>query len=155
MKTTLIDNDLTLAVEDAIPASPVYAPEEILALAVCASPNGSRDAGDLALLHAARERGIPLPYAQRENSWEAPSRERPYSTAVLKEEAGSFPPPVKQQLDSPAQARLRRIMRAARPIRLRDAVAGSGTAAAAMALRLASWEALACNVVLSTTRYLT
>ena len=74
MKTTLIDNDLTLAVEDAIPASPVYAPEEILALAVCASPNGSRDAGDLAL----------LPYAQRENSWEAPSRERPYSTAVLK-----------------------------------------------------------------------
>ena len=55
MKTTLIDNDLTLAVEDAIPASPVYAPEEILALAVCASPNGSRDAGDLALLHAARE----------------------------------------------------------------------------------------------------
>lgn len=58
MKTTLIDNDLTLAVEDAIPASPVYAPEEILALAVCASPNGSRDAGDLALLHAARERGI-------------------------------------------------------------------------------------------------
>ena len=26
MKTTLIDNDLTLAVEDAIPASPVYAP---------------------------------------------------------------------------------------------------------------------------------
>lgn len=84
MKTTLIDNDLTLAVEDAIPASPVYAPEEILALAVCASPNGSRDAGDLALLHAARERGITLPYAQRENSWEAPSRERPYSTAVLK-----------------------------------------------------------------------
>ena len=84
MKTTLIDNDLTLAVEDAIPASPVYAPEEILALAVCASPNGSRDAGDLALLHAARERGIALPYAQRENSWEAPSRERPYSTAVLK-----------------------------------------------------------------------
>ena len=71
MKTTLIDNDLTLAVEDAIPASPVYAPEEILALAVCASPNGSRDAGDLALLHAARERGIALPYAQRENSWEA------------------------------------------------------------------------------------
>ena len=61
MKTTLIDNDLTLAVEDAIPASPVYAPEEILALAVCASPNGSRDAGDLALLHAARERGITLP----------------------------------------------------------------------------------------------
>ena len=46
VKTTLIDNDLTLAVEDAIPASPVYAPEEILALAVCASPNGSRDAGD-------------------------------------------------------------------------------------------------------------
>ncbi|WP_300793213.1 cytochrome b/b6 domain-containing protein [uncultured Akkermansia sp.] len=84
MKATLIDNDLTLAVEDAIPASPVYAPEEILALAVCASPNGSRDAGDLALLHAARERGITLPYAQRENSWEAPSRERPYSTAVLK-----------------------------------------------------------------------
>jgi len=84
VKTTLIDNDLTLAVEDAIPASPVYAPEEILALAVCASPNGSRDAGDLALLHAARERGITLPYAQRENSWEAPSRERPYSTAVLK-----------------------------------------------------------------------
>lgn len=84
MKTTLIDNDLTLAVEDAIPASPVYAPEEILALAVCASPNGSRDAGDLALLHAARERGITLPYAQQENSWEAPSRERPYSTAVLK-----------------------------------------------------------------------
>lgn len=41
MKTTLIDNDLTLAVEDAIPASPVYAPEEILALAVCASPNGA------------------------------------------------------------------------------------------------------------------
>ena len=61
MKTTLIDNDLTLAVEDAIPASPVYAPEEILALVVCASPNGSRDAGDLALLHAARERGITLP----------------------------------------------------------------------------------------------
>ena len=74
---------------------------------------------------------------------------------IIKEEAVSFPPPVKQQLDSPAQARLRRIMRAARPIRLRDAVAGSGTAAAAMALRLASWEALACNVVLSTTRYLT
>ena len=74
---------------------------------------------------------------------------------IIKEEAGSFPPPVKQQLDSPAQAHLRRIMRAARPIRLRDAVAGSGTAAAAMALRLASWEALACNVVLSTTRYLT
>ena len=47
-------------------------------------PNGSRDAGDLALLHAARERGITLPYAQQENSWEAPSRERPYSTAVLK-----------------------------------------------------------------------
>lgn len=69
---------------------------------------------------------------------------------IIKEEAGSFPPPVKQQLDSPAQARLRRIMRAARPIRLRDAVAGSGTAAAAMALRLASWEAPACNVVLST-----
>ena len=74
---------------------------------------------------------------------------------IIKEEAGSFPPPVKQQLDSPAQAHLRRIMRAARPIRLRDAVAGSGTAAASMALRLASWEALACNVVLSTTRYLT
>ena len=74
---------------------------------------------------------------------------------IIKEEAGSFPPPVKQQLDSPAQARLRRIMRAASPIRLRDAVAGSGTAAAAMALRLASWEAPACNVVLSTTRYLT
>ena len=53
MKTTLIDKDLTLAVEDAIPASPVYTPEEILALAVCASPNGSTDPGDLALLHAA------------------------------------------------------------------------------------------------------
>ncbi|WMX38026.1 hypothetical protein RGQ01_13590 [Akkermansia sp. EB-AMDK43] len=45
MKTTLIDKDLTLAVEDAIPASPVYTPEEILALAVCASPNGSTDPG--------------------------------------------------------------------------------------------------------------
>ena len=70
--------------EDAIPASPVYTPEEILALAVCASPNGSTDPGDLALLHAARERGVALPYAQQENSWEAPSRERPYSTAMLK-----------------------------------------------------------------------
>ena len=68
MKTTLIDKDLTLAVEDAIPASPVYTPEEILALAVCASPNGSTDPGDLALLHAARERGVALPYAQQENA---------------------------------------------------------------------------------------
>lgn len=65
MKTTLIDKDLTLAVEDAIPASPVYTPEEILALAVCASPNGSTDPGDLALLHAARERAWPCPTPSR------------------------------------------------------------------------------------------
>ena len=47
-------------------------------------PTAAGTRGDLALLHAARERGITLPYAQQENSWEAPSRERPYSTAVLK-----------------------------------------------------------------------
>ena len=84
MKTTLINEDLTLVVEDAIPASTVYSPEEILALAVCASPNGSTDPGDLALLHAARERGIQLNYAQQADSWEAPSGERHYSTAILK-----------------------------------------------------------------------
>lgn len=84
MKTTLINEDLTLVVEDAIPASTVYSPEEILALAVCASANGSTDPGDLALLHAARERGIQLNYAQQADSWEAPSGERHYSTAILK-----------------------------------------------------------------------
>lgn len=84
MKTILIDNDLTLAVEDAIPATPANTPQEVLALAVCASPDGSADPGDLALLHAAKERNVALPYAQQKDSWQAPTRERPYSTVMLK-----------------------------------------------------------------------
>ena len=83
MDTALINEGPTLGGGDAIPASTVFSPEENLALAVCASPNGSTDPGDLALLHAARERGIQLNYAQQSDSWEAPSGARHYSTAIL------------------------------------------------------------------------
>lgn len=84
MKTTLIEEDLKLVVEAAIPARPNCSAQEILALAVCSSPNESVDPGDRALLHHARARNITLPYAQKEDSWKAPSKGRPYSTVILK-----------------------------------------------------------------------
>lgn len=90
MKTTFIDDssDLKLAVGPPIPASPGTAPDDVLALAVCASPNQSEESGDLALLRAARMRNIPLNYAQKEDSWTPPSADSPYSLTVLKATAG-------------------------------------------------------------------
>jgi Ni/Fe-hydrogenase b-type cytochrome subunit len=80
----LIKDDLHLTVEDAIPATGAYTSEEILGLAVCASPDGSDDPGDLALQLAAKERDIELTFAQQTGSWTEPSHEHPYSTVVLK-----------------------------------------------------------------------
>lgn len=85
MKTTLIVDDLTLVVEEPIPASPVYAPAEILAYAVSAAPQDSRDPGDKALFHAAQENEIPLNFAPQGQTWEPPTAERPFSIIELQD----------------------------------------------------------------------
>lgn len=57
---------------------------ELLQLAAIASDNGGNNPGDSALCYVATEHAPGMPFAQKENSWSAPEKDRPYSLATVR-----------------------------------------------------------------------
>lgn len=87
MKTRVEIGDVGVMVRDPLPSGSTTA-QELLRMAAAASRNGGDDPGDAALVRAAVEETGSIGFSQKEGSWIAPGRTRPYSTARIKPEGG-------------------------------------------------------------------